>query len=271
VYLGMENAPPAYYTVATAWMTAYEVRRFHPTVHRCYFVQDFEPYFYPVGSMSTLCEATYGFGFFGITAGDWLASKLSEGYGMRTSAVGFSCDHQIYRPLPRTDMRPRVLFYGRPSTERRAFELGLLALHSVCEARPEIEVVFVGGRLDDYELPFRHRCEGMLDFHGLATLYSECDAAVVLSMTNASLLPLELMACGVPVISNRAPCTAWLLNDEIAQLAEPTVEGIAGAVTAVMDDPERRTQLKDAGLRAASRTSWDEEGRRMADALRSLG
>jgi glycosyltransferase involved in cell wall biosynthesis len=270
VVLGMENAPPAYITIATAWMTAYDVRRFQPTRHRCYFVQDLELLFYAAGSASAFCEATYRFGFEGITAGTWLERKLAEDYGMKTHSVGFACDTSIYWPRSRKDSRRRVLFYGRPSSERRAFEMGLLALEGVAATHADIEVVFAGGDVDEYEIPFRHRCVGILDFEGLASLYSECDVALVLSMTNLSLLPLELMACGVPVVSNRAPSTEWLLTDQIAQLAEPTVPDVCRAVCEVLDNSERRAQLQTAGLAAAARTSWDQEGDKMAAILSSL-
>lgn len=271
VVLGIENAPPAHITIATAWHTAYDVRRFQSTRHRCYFVQDLELLFFPAGSGTVFCEATYGFGFEGITAGSWLETKLAADYGMRTRSVGFSCDRSIYWPRPRKDTRRRVFFYGRPSSERRAFELGLLTLDHVCKSHGDLEVIFAGGDLDEYEIPFAHRCVGIMDFEGLALLYSECDVALVLSMTNLSLLPLELMACGVPLVSNRAPWTEWLLNDEIAQLAEPTIEALQSAVCEVLDNPQRREQLRAAGLAAAASTSWDQEGDKMAAILASLG
>jgi glycosyltransferase involved in cell wall biosynthesis len=271
VVLGIENAPPAHITIATAWMTAYDVRRFQSTRHRCYFVQDLELLFFAAGSGSAFCEATYGFGFEGITAGSWLEKKLAVDYGMRTRSVGFSCDRSIYWPRPRQDMRRRIFFYGRPSSERRAFELGLLVLEHVCKSHDDLEVIFAGGDLDEFEIPFTHRCVGIMDFEGLALLYSECDVALVLSMTNLSLLPLELMACGVPLVSNRAPCTEWLLTDENAQLAAPTIEALRDAVCEVLDNPQRREQLRAAGLTAAANTSWDREGDKMAAILASLG
>jgi glycosyltransferase involved in cell wall biosynthesis len=163
-----------------------------------------------------------------------------------------------------------VLFYGRPSSDRRAFELGILSLVQVAKAHPDVEFILVGGDLDGFVIPFRHRCEGVLDFQELAALYNECDIALVLSMTNASLLPIELMACGVPVVSNRAPWTEWLLRDAVAELAAPTVQGIAAAVSRLLDDPLRRAQLREAGLAAAEATSWDEEGDRMASILRTM-
>lgn len=60
VYVGREDIPAACFSFATAWTTAYYLRA---TVHKCYFVQDFEPYFYARSTESALSEETYRFGF----------------------------------------------------------------------------------------------------------------------------------------------------------------------------------------------------------------
>jgi len=51
-------------TVASSWETAHVLAtRGTAAQHRFYFVQDFEPYFYPRGSLYALAEDTYRFGF----------------------------------------------------------------------------------------------------------------------------------------------------------------------------------------------------------------
>src|SRR5947199_1022001 len=52
---GMQDAHIA---VATAWMTAYPLFNWRGAGKRYYFIQDFEPYFYPVGALSSLSEST---------------------------------------------------------------------------------------------------------------------------------------------------------------------------------------------------------------------
>lgn len=86
----------AHATLATGWQTAYPVKNFNNTISKFYFVQDFEPYFFPLGSYYVFAENTYRFGFRGITAGDWLKNKLHDEYGMKTASFGFSYDKEIY-------------------------------------------------------------------------------------------------------------------------------------------------------------------------------
>jgi len=271
VYVGMDSAPPAYITIATSWITAYFVRSFQSTVHRCYFVQDFEPWFYPAGAEYAWAEETYRFGFFGITAGTWLKEKLATDYGMRTESFHFSFDRDLYAQRGRADPESRnVFFYARPPTERRGFELGLLVLSEVTRRMPDVRVVFAGWDVSAYHIPYEHLNLGVVSLAELPDLYSQCDVALVLSFTNLSLLPLELMACGTPVVCNKAPCTEWLLNEQNTRLALPTVEALADAICSVLADPLEASRLRKGGFETAATTDWQIEARKVGQMLRHL-
>jgi O-antigen biosynthesis protein len=271
IFCGIEAAPAAHITIATSWTTAYYVRAFQSTVHKCYFIQDFEPYFYPVGAEYSWAEETYKFGFLGITAGTWLKDKISAEYGMQTASFGFSFDKDLYRQHVRRepDIR-RVFFYARPPTDRRAFQLGMLVLDDVVKRLPDVKVIFAGWDLSEYKIPFEHLNCGIVGLNELPDLYSQCDVALVLSFTNLSLLPLELMACGTPVVSNRGDCTEWLLNDDNSRLSTPTVEALADAICAVLNDPNEAVRLRQSGLATAANTDWAVETSKVACILRDL-
>lgn len=256
--------PPASVSVATGWQTAYVVKAFRSTHHRCYFIQDFEPFFHPPGSEYAMAEETYRFGFVGITAGDWLARKLSAEYGMETHSFRFSYDKNLYRQLPRRDAIQRVFFYARPPTPRRAFDLGILILSELSKRMPDVEMVLAGWDVSGYELPFKHLNCGVLSLGELPDLYSHCDAALVLSFTNASLLPPELMACGCVVVSNTGPNNEWLLDKDSAVLARPTIPDTVDALEKVLKDGALRARLVRNGFASANSTSWEHEAGRVA-------
>ena len=275
VYVGATSDVPAtYFAIATSWQTAYFVRRFQSCIQKCYFVQDYEPWFYPAGTDALLAEDTYRFGFYGLTAGDWLAQKLKTDFGMDAYAVGFSYDRDLYRPSHnkpiKSDHYTRVLFYARPPTARRAFELGMLVLREVCRQRNDVRVVLAGWDLSQYEIPFPYEHAGLVGLNDLAELYGICDVSLVLSCTNLSLLPLELMACGVPVVSNKAPHTEWLLSDENAMLAESNIQSLTQAVLRVIESPDLANRLREAGLAFAESTSWEQEAGKLAAQLNYL-
>lgn len=271
VYLGEQDMPPAMITVATSWQTAYVVRNFQSTRFKAYFVQDYEPYFYPLGSDFYFAQHTYDMNFFGITAGGWLAQKLANEHRMETISMGFSYDRELYRQFPRTgDEIRRVFFYARPVTSRRGFELGLLALSLVAESMPDVEFVLAGWDTSTYDIKFRHHAAGNVPLSELGGLYSLCDAALVISSTNLSLLPLELMACGCVVVSNRGANTEWLLNDENAVLVDPTPAGLAEGILNVLRDDDLRKLLAARGRAFANRTDWKTEAQKVIAAFKNL-
>ena len=149
-----------------------------------------------------------------------------------------------YRRLPRREPEiRRVFFYARPPTPRRAFELGLLVLNAVWQRMPDTQFVLAGWDTAGYHIPFPHLACGTVALDDLPDLYSQCDVALVLSLTNASLLPLELMASGGTVVSNRGPNVEWLLHEDVAVLAETSPEGLTAAVCGLLEDDERRHAL----------------------------
>lgn len=272
VYYINAPIPSAAVSIATSWQTAYAVNNIGAKTHKCYFVQDYEPWFYPAGTEYALAEQTYRFGFHGFTAGSWLSSLLEEQFGMQATALGFSYDRALYKPCstPERGAAKRVFFYVRPPTARRAFDLGVMVLAELAKRIPDLTVVMAGWDVHHYALPFACEHAGLQNPDQLAKLYSSCDAALVLSMTNLSLLPLEIMACGVPVVSNRADYTEWLLNDDIAMLAEPTVDALAGALEKVLLAPELSLRIRENAFAFAASASWATEGDKMARRLQYI-
>lgn len=267
VFFGLENAPLAYSVFASSWTTAYTVKAYRSVKKKFYFVQDFEPMFYPSGSEYSFSENTYRFGFTGITAGKWLSDKLSREYGMECDYVGFSYDKDRYIPLmnKRHSKIKRVFFYARPPTPRRALELGVLALQKLANERNDIEVVFAGWNLTAYDFQFKYESHGVVSLDDLPKLYTSCDVALVISFTNLSLLPLELMASGVPVVSNKGPNVEWLLNDKNCQFASSDADSMAAAIIDLIDDNDKRYSLRQAGISFAEETSWNNEALRFID------
>lgn len=192
---------------ATNWHTAYPVFNYKGSAKKYYFVQDFEPYFDPVGSYSTFAENTYRFGFRGLTLGRWLTEKLSTEYGMKCDYFEQGVNPAHYNLTNPHGARKRILFYARPVTPRRGFELGVAALEIFHKAHPEYEIVFVGWDISAYEIPFPYVNKSILNAEQLNDLYNNCSAGMVLSLTNMSLLPLEMMAAGCSPIVNDGPQT----------------------------------------------------------------
>lgn len=262
VGIGRAGMRAARITVATGWSSAYVVRDFRGTRHKCYLVQDFEPGFYPRGSRQVMAETTYGFGFLGMTAGEWLADLLRRDYGMQTTAFGFGVDHALYCPPAeaRRTGPPTVFCYARPATERRGFALAVMALALAKQRMPSLRVVFGGGDPTGWRIPFEYASLGTVSPPQLADAFRGSDAALILSLTNASLMPLEAMACGTPVVSNGGPHVEWLLaNEEGALLTPPTPQDLADGLLRLLNDTDLHARLSRSGVERAVAARWPDE------------
>lgn len=258
VRLGVTQMPPSEICVASSWETAYAVRDFDACRRKVYFVQDYEPSFYPVSAESVLAENTYRFGFDCICAGRWLAEKMRE-YGNRAESFDLAYDPSVYSPGTDDYSRNRVVFYARHETRRRGTELGLLSLALLKQRRPETEVVIFGSDELPYRLPFEHTPAGILSEAELAELYRGAAVGLSISLTNYSLVPQEMLACGLPVVEMNLPSmrAAYTHGGAALRLAAPTPPEIADALSetlALSDAETRRARAEAASL--VGHLSW---------------
>jgi O-antigen biosynthesis protein len=263
-----EGIDDAHAVFATAWETAYVVLGSPARGARMYLVQDFEPWFYPAGSEALLAEATLRFGFHGVTAGRWLAELLRRDYRMPTDHFDFGCDLDRYS-LDDTAERTGVCFFARPSTPRRAFGLGMAALDLFAARHPEVDIHLYGepaGRP-----PFEAIHHGLLTPEELNDLYNRCVAGLVLSATNVSLVPYEMLASGcIPVVNDAEHNRVVLDNSEVVY-APATPFELANALGALVERPasERREAAHNAAASVRG-TSWDEAGRTVEGIVRTV-
>lgn len=251
---------------ATGWETAYPSFRSGSSARRFYFVQDFEPWFTGAGTAAALAEATYRFGFRGITAGGWLEQKLHAEYGMETARFDFGADPAHYRLIEGAGSRDEILFYARRTTERRGFGLGLMALGLVAEARPDVTINLVGEDLSGIEIPFPHRNLHGLSVEDLGLIYNRCAAALVLSFSNLSLLPLELLASGTVPVVNDGPNNRLVSDHPEIVYVDPVPTALAEALLGVLAEPEPDVRARRIAASAVD-ASWQEAGRQFLEAF----
>jgi glycosyltransferase involved in cell wall biosynthesis len=250
---------------ATSWETAYRSFRDASDARRFYFVQDFEPLFFPTSSESVLAENTYRFGFYGITAGRWLETKLARDYGMRTSSFDFGSDRSAYHLLEGVT-RDSVFFYARPETPRRGFELGVLALELFAHEHPGVPIITAGQSLRRLRLPFAVEDRGNVQVADLGALYNRCAAALVLSLSNLSLLPLELLACGTVPVVNTGENNELVSANPFIAYTPPAPAALADRLGEVMARSDRDGYASRAAESVAL-SSWGASGEQFLAAV----
>ena len=270
-HLGVTDMLPAEFCLATSWMTAYPLRDFAACRRKIYYVQDEESLFHPESSGKMLAEETYRFGFECVCAGRWLAQRMRD-YGNQAVSFDLAYDPKVYFPAPEIPRKKRVVFYARYHTARRGVELGLLALTLLKGKHPEVEVVLFGSDEVPYDLPFNYTLAGVLTLDDLRDLYRTATVGFSISLTNYSLVPQEMLACGLPVVEVSHPSlqAAYPTSSPGIRLAPPTPERLADALWEVITLPEAEMQpTRQEAARLVSHLSWENADRVLLDFLAS--
>ncbi|MGG7466609.1 glycosyltransferase family 1 protein, partial [Plantibacter sp. YIM 135347] len=252
-------APGADVVVSSDWQTAYPAYRYAGPAKRFSFVQDFEPWFYPASSQYVLSENTYRFGFHGFSAGRWLAQKVTDEYGMSCDHYDYSVDKQHYshtNDAPRTE----ILFYARPPTPRRGWEIGELALTEFHRLRPDVTINLVGWDMSGYDVAFPFVNRSAMDIDQLNAVYNRCAAALVLSLTDMSLLPLEVMSSGVVPVVNDSENTRGVLDSEHIEYVPLSPAAIARKLVEIVERPDAVEHSRTIAASIVAK-DWSDAGR----------
>ena len=252
----------------TLWTTAYSLVKYNNCKAKFYFNQDFEPIFYPAGSVYGLIEQTYRFGFIGINNTFGVAEAYKK-YNNWLTHFTPAVDQNIFYPDTHKNTKNdkmRLVFYGRPNNPRNAFRLGIESLKLVKSYfKDDIEIFSVGSEFNTST----YGLGGVLENLGLlptikdvAELYRSCDVGLVFMFTpHPSYQPFEYMASGCATVTNINEGNMWLLRDkENVLLTEPTVTSVANNIIHLLENETFRNSIIKNGLETVSNLkNWENE------------
>ena len=270
VYDQIKNIAPSDAIISTLWATAYFALRINNVKRKFYFIQDYEPLFYPAGTISAQTEATYSFGFYGIANTPPIKDIYESRFGGKAEFFIPCVDTDLFYPresLNLPEQPYKVFFYGRPQHPRNGFELGANSLRILKKRMGDsIRIISAGDTWHprDHDLLGVVENLGRLAYQDTCELYRQCRAGVTMMFTNhPSYLPLELMASGCLVITNANPATSWLLKDGYnCRLTRASATCIADTIEEVlnMDDGEYTRITSNAlDLIRSQYQDWDRE------------
>ena len=268
VHGGFEAWTGADVVVATGWETVPRALLLADCAARAYFVQDYEPEFFPASAERRWAEESYRHGLHHVTAGPWLAQLLRERFGAVATHLDLGVDHDTYRPRTVARREDTVIFYARRSTPRRAVPLGLLGLAELHRRRSDLRLVLFG---EDHPIrtsfPYRHA--GILPEPELAELYSEATVGVSLSLTNYSRVSQEMMACGLPCVElDTASVRMALGEDDGVTLAPFDPLGLAGEIERLLEDRGLRERRAESARRLVADRTWEHAAEQLEQRLR---
>ena len=257
VFKGFERWPGADVVVATGWQTAHPALRLDRCHARVYLVNDHEPEFYPASADRLIAADGYRHGMPCIAGSPWLRDLLITQYGASASDYVFGVDHDIYRPRQVERRRDTVVYYARPETPRRAVPLGLLALAELHRRRPGLRIVLCGSQ-DAPVAPFPYEHLGILSPVQLSWLYSEATVGLCLSLTNFSLMPKEMLACGLPCVELAGVSAESIFGEHgPLELAAPDPGALAGSIERLLDDRDLWERRSREGKAFVASHTWE--------------
>lgn len=260
--------------ICTSWETVEWGIKVRKNQKLFYFVQDYEKLFYPIGSKYLLAEASYTNEINCICASPWLDKIMKEIYGRNSCYFMLGYNKEEYKIMPNirkfsnSDKKKHIAVYSRIFTERRAVELIIIALHILAQIRSDFVVHFYGGGLELETAPFDYVTHGNLSSEQLCRLYNKCDIGICFSTTNYSLVPQEMMACGLPLLEQEGENTKTIFPSNIVTLAKPTPENIADKICYMLDNSAEIKKTASNAYNWVKNITWNESFKTIEEFIR---
>lgn len=245
VYVGFDIKKNYDLMFATGWQTVEFVRKL-PAKKKAYFIQDFEPWFFPMGDQYLITENSYRYGFLPVTIGKWLAHKMKDEFNTPAEYFDFGADLNVYKPLENVKKENAICFVYQPEKSRRCDYIGLKALKLLKAMKPDVQIYLYGSNMP---ASFEFECKNLniIPIKQCNELYNKCKVGICMSSSNPSRIPFEMMAAGLPVVELYKENNIYDLPDEGVLLAQPTPEAIASAIAYLLDNPEVAQKMSDFG------------------------
>ncbi len=251
----VDELPESDIAFCSFWVSAYLLLKFNKTKRKYYFIQDYEPLFYPGGSTYALAESTYRFGFRGLVNTPGLLAAVNQRHGMEGISFIPAVDQAMYHPDPdKNNKRTKIFFYARPKNPRNAFNLGITIIQQLLDKYGDsIEIVTAGAEWEEsaYDLKGKITNLGLLkSINEVAELYRSSDIGFCYMLSkHPSYQPFEFMASGMATVTNNNEDNLWMLKDgDNCLLSEPSAAAMAEKISLLIDDKKLRQRIAKNGL-----------------------
>lgn len=255
-------------TIFSSMKLVKRITDFNPHILPAYYVQDYEPMFFPEGSShwQEACESyTLVPEAFLFAKTQWIIDEVKRKHGVVVHKVQPSIDHEIYKLGQRANSDSlNVSAMIRPQTPRRGAErtMRLLArLHRRLGHRISIHLFGCESDHPDFqklESNFRFKNHGPLLRPEVAALLAQSDLFIDLSDYQAfGRTALEAMACGcAAVVPEVGGAHEYAIHQQNALVLDTLNEAACfSAVANLLEQPMELQRMRRNGLLTASRYS----------------
>lgn len=247
VYMGIRLRTDYDLIFATAWTTTEPVK-YLDVPNKAYFIQDYEPWFEPMGNNYIIAENSYKYGFKFVTIGKWLSHKISSEFNQPARYFDFCADLSVYKKRPEVEKENAICFVYQPEKWRRCTDLGIKALKIVKKLRPDVKIYLYGSSVKG-KIDFEAENLQIIPIDKCSELYNKCKVGLCISSSNPSRIPFEMMACGLPVVELYRENNLYDMPDSAVLLAESNPEALATAILKILDNSKLQADMSKAGLK----------------------
>ena len=246
VYVGAVLRQEYDLVFATGWTTIEYVKNME-CKKKAYFIQDYEPWFLPMGDGYINTENSYRLGYSPITIGKWLSHKMIDEYGLSSQYFDFCADLNVYKKLDNIEKENAICYIFQPEKPRRCDWLGLRALKIVKSLRPDVKIYLYGSNTKQTP-DFEAEKLGIIPIEKCNELYNKCKIGFCISASNPSRIPFEMMAAGLPVVEIYRENNLYDFPENGIKLAEASPEAIATAILELIDDEKELAKMSKTGI-----------------------
>lgn len=245
-----------------------------------YFVQDYEPYFNPVGDRYFLSKKSLELGEDIVSLGKWniqeIKRNISDDKLGKLSFIDFPFEASEY-PLTKKDFTQigkkkefNIAVYVKRESKRLP-GIVMNILNELYELYKEegikLNIYYFG--LHGVEKIANGTNLGKISKAQIKELYDKCDFGMVASMTNISLVPYEMIASGLPVIEFKDGSYSTFLGEDTAILLDSfSGKELKNKLDKELKNPLNLKLLCDNAQNKIKDLSWDKTAEQFENILK---
>ncbi len=263
--------------IASSWDTVSFTKKMKG--YKMYFLQDYEPYFYPFGELFLLANKTYEQGLHMVSLGPW-NKEMVEKNCRATSPVDYiefpyekreypSChrDYAAYAGKKDFILAVYLKYYGK--------RLPCITQYLLRQVKEEFKKDGIFLQIKYFGEDKSFRCDagenlGMLSKKELLALYKKADFGMVASMSNISLVPYEMLATGLPLIEFEDGTFPYFFPEGSAILTSLSYMDLYGKMKEVIKKPGLLEEMHNTAEGYLESLSWQKSAKQFSDILGGL-
>lgn len=263
--------------IASSWDTVSFAKKMNG--YTMYFLQDFEPYFFPFGELFLLALKTYEQGLHMVSLGSWNKEMVEK------NCKVISPLDTVDFPYERSEYPEVVRDYQGYSSKKEflvAVYLKYYGKRLPCIIQYMLKQVKEEFLKDGITLNIKYYGEdksfstiagenlGMLSKKQLFELYKKADFGMVASMSNVSLVPYEMLATGLPLIEFEDGTFPYFFPENSAILTSISYKDLYHKMKEAILNPSILEEMHMNSKKHLETLSWDKTAKQFSDILEKL-